>query len=106
MLIVSAVGASWWFLSLGTSGSHLRSLYATQPENWPQPTLDAGVELDELGSLPPAQSVDDELADLGKHLFFDPRLSKSGRFPVHLVMIRNWLGRMVGVLLLVMTGTR
>ncbi|KUJ75394.1 hypothetical protein AVO42_08695 [Thiomicrospira sp. XS5] len=79
VLIVSVVGVSWWFVSLGTSASHLRSLYATQPENWPQPTLDAGVELNELGALPPMQTVDDELANLGKHLFFDPRLSKSGQ---------------------------
>ena len=69
----------------------LRAAYARPPAEWPAPTLDPGVEHHELGILrrdqliPRADSltalVADEraLAELGKQLFFAPRLSASNQ---------------------------
>ncbi len=70
----------------------LRAAYAKTPDQWPAPTLDAGVPHRELASLDadamraPSEAyayiaVADEraLIDLGKQLFFDPRLSASNQ---------------------------
>lgn len=62
----------------------LRRWYQTEPENWPAPTLDPGVEHRELGRLPAIVHPKDNPFDpaktaLGKQLFFDPRLSGSGQ---------------------------
>ena len=57
----------------------------TQPsKNWPKPTIDSGVVWTELGIVPesPLKQQFDVLKDkieLGKLLFFDPRLSGSGQ---------------------------
>lgn len=66
------------------SDSKLRKLYSQSPEKWPYPSIDAGVSWKELGLLPPSplESLKDEWKDkieLGKILFFDPRLSGSGK---------------------------
>lgn len=58
----------------------LRTAYLKPPTQWPAPTLDPGVELRELGKLPPVQHPPDNpysepKAELGKMLFFDARLS-------------------------------
>ncbi|RFA25320.1 cytochrome-c peroxidase [Alkalilimnicola ehrlichii] len=60
----------------------LRALYSQAPEQWPQPHLDEGVEHRELGLLPPmpepkTNPTTAEKVELGKKLFFDPRLSGS-----------------------------
>ncbi len=70
----------------------LRTAYAKTPDQWPAPTLDAGVphrelaRLDEDAMRPVAKAyadiaVADEraLVELGKQLFFDPRLSASNQ---------------------------
>lgn len=62
----------------------LRSAYARPPAEWPAPVVDPGVEWVELGLLPevehPAENPFTEgKAELGKTLFFDPRLSGSGQ---------------------------
>lgn len=62
----------------------LRDWYADEPGDWPAPTLDAGVEHRELSRLPPMFYPDRnpagrEKEELGKKLFFDPRLSGSGQ---------------------------
>lgn len=64
--------------------TQLREQYETEPANWPTPTLDADVAHREIGPLPKAprseeDSLAKEKADLGKQLFFDPRLSGSGQ---------------------------
>ena len=61
---------------------NLRDLYAGTPETWPAPHLDEGVPHRELGPLPEVNYPEDnpytkEAEDLGKMLFFDPRLSVS-----------------------------
>ncbi|MBL7738993.1 MAG: hypothetical protein JNK14_07230 [Chitinophagaceae bacterium] len=62
----------------------LRKIYSRSPDKWPAPFVDAGVAWKELGVLPgsPLQSHLDSLQhliELGKVLFFDPRLSSSGK---------------------------
>lgn len=63
---------------------NLKKLYSQSPDKWPTPTIDAGVDWKELGILPesPLEKQKDSLKhiiDLGKILFFDTRLSGSGK---------------------------
>ncbi|WP_437920359.1 cytochrome-c peroxidase [Sphingobacterium sp. LRF_L2] len=60
----------------------LRKLYQKQTTDWPKATIDSGIVFRELGPLPSSPvSVKDlkyrGLIELGKTLFFDPRLSAS-----------------------------
>ncbi|HEY0272627.1 MAG TPA: cytochrome c peroxidase [Chitinophaga sp.] len=62
----------------------LRARYAQPSRYWPAPEVDAGVPWQELDSLPapPLKAYGDsmkEMIQLGKMLFFDPRLSSSGQ---------------------------
>lgn len=62
----------------------LREIYAGPPSGWPSPDVDEGVDWVELSLLPePEHPADNpfskEKAELGKMLFFDPRLSGSGQ---------------------------
>jgi len=62
----------------------LRKLYSRSPDQWPAPSVDAGVQWKELGPLPgsPLEKQKDSLrhlVELGKILFFDTRLSGSGK---------------------------
>jgi cytochrome c peroxidase len=64
--------------------AELRRLYATDPADWPAPTLDPGVEHRELGVPGPVQHPADNpptpaKIELGKLLFFEPRMSGSGQ---------------------------
>ena len=66
------------------SAAKLRKLYSQSPDKWPAPTIDAGVQWKELGMLPesPVEKYKDSLQpiiELGKALFFDTRLSGSGK---------------------------
>lgn len=66
------------------TAGELRRLYLQSPDKWPAPTVDAGVNWTELGPLPesPLEQQKDLLKDkieLGKSLFFDTRLSGSGK---------------------------
>lgn len=62
----------------------LRELYAEAPARWPQAIVDTAVQAVELGPLPDvphpaANPFSKEKAELGRLLFFDPRLSGSGQ---------------------------
>jgi cytochrome c peroxidase len=66
------------------SAARLRKLYSQSPDKWPTPTIDAGVEWKELGILPesPIEKYKDSMKaiiELGKTLFFDAKLSGSGK---------------------------
>ena len=65
------------------SRDSLRDIYSRPASQWPQPHITAGVEWTELGILPPSPVADvDSLAalqQLGAVLFFDGRLSGSGK---------------------------
>lgn len=79
-----AVILSVAFSNTDESTDNLRRIYSRPPDQWPKPFVDEGVGWKELGVLPqsPLQSQMDSLKhliDLGKKLFFDPRLSGSGK---------------------------
>lgn len=64
--------------------AELRELYRKPSTSWPAPTVDAGVKWQEIGLLPEVEHPADNphskaKAELGKMLFFDPRLSGSGQ---------------------------
>lgn len=70
------------FASFGKES--LRDIYSRPSSQWPKPIIDEGVEWKELGILPasPLENKKDSLKDiieLGKILFFDTRLSGSGK---------------------------
>ena len=63
---------------------NLRKIYSKPSSHWPAPLVDKSVQWMELGILPPSpiESKKDSLKDvieLGKILFFDTRLSGSGK---------------------------
>lgn len=62
----------------------LRRIYQKSADQWPKADIDSGIRYKELGVLPaaPIQANDPKykaLIDLGKRLFFDPRLSASNQ---------------------------
>ncbi|AZC19260.1 cytochrome-c peroxidase [Pseudomonas sp. CMR5c] len=63
----------------------LREAYSRPFAQWPAPQVDAGVAWQELGPLPERAPSPEhnpytqQKADLGRRLFFDPRLSRSGQ---------------------------
>lgn len=64
--------------------AELRQVYAADPATWPVPHVDAGVDWKEIGLLPevthPADNPHSAAKEqLGRTLFFDPRLSGSGQ---------------------------
>jgi len=72
-----------WIL-LAFQKESLRDIYSGPSGSWPKPWVDEGLTWSELGPLPagPLAGKEDSLRDiieLGKKLFFDPRLSASGK---------------------------
>ena len=64
--------------------NRLRKIYSQHPSQWPAPAVDENVKWKELGLIPPSpiENQKDSLKNiiaLGKTLFFDPRLSSSGK---------------------------
>ena len=62
--------------------SNVADQYRRPPHEWPAFVVDEGVEAEELGALPPLPPVSwhtPASEQLGKLLFFDPRLSGSGQ---------------------------
>ncbi len=62
--------------------AELRRVYSLPPDQWPAPHVDESVEWREIGLLPKPEKVEPDTPkaariELGKHLFFDPRLSAS-----------------------------
>lgn len=71
-------------VSKGDDIQRLRKIYSGPTSQWPKPVIDEGIKWTELGLLPesPLASNKDSLQhiiELGKVLFFDPRLSASGK---------------------------
>ena len=67
-----------------TPEDSLRAIYSQDPSRWPAPNVEKGVQWKELGLLPvpPINSNREAVkpvTDLGKLLFFDPRLSVSNQ---------------------------
>ncbi|WP_057938807.1 cytochrome-c peroxidase [Algoriphagus resistens] len=76
---------SWAYIGNGDPKTmhELRKVYEGPIENWPKPQLDSGIAFHELGLLPenPYRSADSlkPVIELGKMLFFDPKLSSSNQ---------------------------
>lgn len=71
-------------IAVSFSNESLRSKYSRPASQWPAPNIDNGIEWKELGILPesPLENSKDSLKniiELGKSLFFDTRLSGSGK---------------------------
>ncbi len=84
LTITTFVFVSFTQLGDKITAAKLRKLYSQSPDKWPAPTIDAGVEWKELGILPesPLEKHKDSLKhiiELGKILFFDTKLSGSGK---------------------------
>jgi len=66
-----------------TNSDSLRELYSKPVDQWPKPNIDSGVQWQEMAALPRDNAWMDGLKDpetqLGKLLFFDPRLSRSNQ---------------------------
>lgn len=76
------------FLLISFTGTNenknLRRIYSRPSNEWPKPFIDSGIIWNELAALPesPLEKYKDSLKhiiELGKILFFDPRLSGSGK---------------------------
>ena len=70
--------------ALAEKAERLRSVYQAPPTTWPAPDVDPGVAWSEIGLLPPAPEPagnpgNPAKVELGKRLFFDPRVSGSGQ---------------------------
>ena len=70
--------------SVSFSKESLRDIYSRPSSQWPKPAIDEGIKWEELGVLPssPLAGKKDSLKqiiELGKTLFFDTRLSGSGK---------------------------
>jgi cytochrome c peroxidase len=73
-----------YVIPAGTYEDTLRFLYSLPADQWPEPFIDSGIVWKELGIIPesPLQAKKDSLRhliELGKILFFDPRLSGSNQ---------------------------
>lgn len=70
-------------LSFTAQRTSLRTIYSRPAATWPAPQVDAGTDWKELGVRPesPLLLTDSvkAMVELGKALFFDPRLSGSGK---------------------------
>lgn len=82
VVIILLTGGVITSASFTNNSVSLRKIYSQSPDKWPRPFIDEGVEWQELGPVPPGplQSLADSLkrlVELGKILFFDPRLSGS-----------------------------
>ena len=65
-------------------GGSLRDMYSRPSGNWPSPDIDTDIQWTELGQLPPGPFAPypdslQHMIKLGKILFFEPRLSGSGK---------------------------
>ncbi|MBD8488105.1 cytochrome-c peroxidase [Echinicola sp. CAU 1574] len=65
------------------TADELREIYSKPSSEWPSPNVDEGIVWEEIAPIPPSPYKDVDslqtLVDLGKVLFFDPRLSSSGQ---------------------------
>jgi cytochrome c peroxidase len=72
------------FVQIEQGENNLRETYSGSPSTWPAPLVNHGVQWKELSVLPPGPLAGKEdslkdMIDLGKMLFFDTRLSGSGK---------------------------
>jgi cytochrome c peroxidase len=79
-LLLISFKSNDWIGDDGLTVDSLRKIYAQPSQYWPNPNVDKGVNFEELAALQPSPidlSNDSikKVVELGKLLFFDPRLS-------------------------------
>jgi cytochrome c peroxidase len=72
------------FISVFDETKRLRKIYSGPPSQWPKPFVNDAVNWTEIGLLPESpiagkKDSQKHIIELGKTLFFDPRLSGSGK---------------------------
>ncbi|RAI99478.1 cytochrome c peroxidase [Chitinophaga skermanii] len=69
--------------TINQNADSLRAIYSRPSNEWPKATIDTGVIFHELAAMPKDSSYlrwdSDPIVQLGKILFFDPRLSESNQ---------------------------
>lgn len=80
---VIVIICSSWLVRRQAGGESLRELYQRPVGEWPRPDIDSGIVWSELADLPKDSSYllwdNNDTVKLGRLLFFDPRLSRSGQ---------------------------
>lgn len=82
--LFAGAGAAMSWVQDPASDAELAAAYSGPPETWPRPVLAEGAAFAEFAPLPPAPSPADnpttpEKVALGRRLFEDPKLSRSGQ---------------------------
>lgn len=80
IVLIAIVISSLVLASFAMAEDELITKYRQPIEQWPDFEVDEGVDAIEIGLLPPLPEVEwhtPQTEELGKHLFFDPRLSSS-----------------------------
>jgi cytochrome c peroxidase len=84
VLLLLSFNASELHLAVNIPPDSLRKIYTKPSNQWPKSTVDKSVAFKELGILPPS-SLDlnnlstSKIVELGRLLFFDPRLSAADK---------------------------
>jgi cytochrome c peroxidase len=76
-LLAVALLTGWTALDPAGNGG-LRARYAGPVSTWPTPTIDDGIAFIELGAMEVKPAPDASKAALGRRLFHDPMLSRTG----------------------------
>ncbi|MCH7413831.1 hypothetical protein MM213_10070 [Belliella sp. R4-6] len=81
--LILLVSVAWIQVQHHYTSDELRKIYSQPSDQWPKPNVSEGVEWKEIGLMPenPYKNVDSlkPIIELGKVLFFDPRLSSSNQ---------------------------
>jgi len=73
------IGVSLLIISFSFKKESLRDIYSRPSSTWPKPLVDSSVQWEEIGLLPDRTIAPKDKIELGKRLFFDTRLSSSGK---------------------------
>jgi cytochrome c peroxidase len=83
-LLLLSFSASEWRLGANIPPDSLRKIYSKPFSQWPKATVDKSITFQELGIIPPStldltNGSTTRIVELGRLLFFDPRLSAANK---------------------------
>ncbi|QJP15791.1 cytochrome-c peroxidase [Starkeya sp. ORNL1] len=76
--LLALVLLTGWNVPDPSDAERLRALYSGPVSTWPAPTIDDGIDFVEFGALELKSVLDAGKAALGRRLFHDPTLSRTG----------------------------